>query len=73
MITVKASTNIAPSALMNKVVQALPPEKKNVFQRMVETAVNLQAKNTKNLASKDLARYQVADLAKKYSVTILWS
>lgn len=40
------------------------------FNMMVQQSVNLQAKNTKNFASKDLAMLQVCDLAKMYGVTV---
>lgn len=38
----------------------------NMFLAAVKHAVNLNAKNTENLKSRDLAEYQIHDLAEKY-------
>ncbi len=69
----KASHFITPTKLMEKAAQEIAEPRRSTFLNMVKTAVNLQARNTKNLASQDLARHQVATLAQQYGVKIEWT
>jgi hypothetical protein len=51
---------------VNKYKNQMSPENFKCFCRMVSGSVNLQAKNTKNRSSKDVAEFEIETLAKLY-------
>ena len=71
MKTIKVSYHATPKAIYGKIFKAIPNIGDKVkFSNSVEESVNLNAKNTKNLNSQDLARLQVMELGERYGVSV---
>lgn len=51
--------------IFNKLRKELPQDRREDFDWMVRTSVDMEAKNTANFASKDLAELQLQQLADK--------
>lgn len=70
MIFVEASTRTTPRSLMNKILKAMPENQRMIFERRVTTSVDLDRPNNSNHAYRDLARFQVCELARKMNVQV---
>ena len=70
MKTVKVKV-FTPKAIFNKVFQAIENfGQKYNFQCSIETSVDLNAKNTKNLKNRDLAALQVVQIAESFNIKV---
>lgn len=67
-IKTKAATPRALRKAISNAIQNIGD--KAQFDTFSSQSVNLEAKNTKNLASKDLAMLQLCDLAKKFGILV---
>ena len=73
MKTVSLLGDPTPRKVMDKVFRTLIGQnlqKASDFMQMVESSVNLNAKNTKNMNHRDLAVLQVCHLANKYDILV---
>ena len=63
--------DLNPKTIYTKVLKAMDNQQsKEKFDMFVKTSVNMEAKNTNNFNSRDLAAIQVIDLARSYGVIV---